>query len=384
MPRQRNIRILHIMSSHGGGISTFIHNIAREIQSYGIIFDVVTFGPCPDDFIQTIRRTGGDVYQIKNPKKDGWRQFKQSFKRILQLYSYQLVHCHIAGYRALAYKFLVNRYSRANFIIHAHHYVDEKRLNPVQKLLHYVNQQINQSISSRYVGCSRQAVESLFGYQIKREEILVIPNSISIEDYLYSSEAYQRLRAEKRQELGIAPQELVVAQIGRLEPVKNHQLTLDVAALARSKGLNMRFLLLGAGSLARELELKVTSLRLGESVKMLGRLSPIANYLPLIDCVIFPSFSEGLGTAAIESQAAGIPVVMSDVIPIEVELGLNLTKRLKLSQEAGEWLQAIIESQSSQRPDTSQRRLALEKHHYSNEQAAKLYASMIAGKTIKK
>lgn len=69
MSQKVNKRILHIMSSHGGGISTFIRNLATEIHRFGIVFDVVTYGPCPPEFVEAIRRTGGDVYQIKNPKK---------------------------------------------------------------------------------------------------------------------------------------------------------------------------------------------------------------------------------------------------------------------------------------------------------------------------
>ena len=39
-----------------------------------------------------------------------------------------------------------------------------------------------------------------------------------------------------------------------------------------------------------------------------------------IDVFVFPSRYEGLGLAAVEAQAAGVPCVIADVIPPEVEV----------------------------------------------------------------
>src|SRR5699024_11804247 len=58
----------------------------------------------------------------------------------------------IAGYRALAYKTISNFQSEAEFIIHAHHYVDDNQLSVAQRFLHYLNQMINQTVSAKYVG----------------------------------------------------------------------------------------------------------------------------------------------------------------------------------------------------------------------------------------
>lgn len=92
MSQETNKRVLHIMSSHGGGISTFIRNLATEIHRFGIVYDVVTYDKCPQEFIEAIQRTGGDVYQLKNPKKDGWIQFFKSFSRVIKLYDYDIIH----------------------------------------------------------------------------------------------------------------------------------------------------------------------------------------------------------------------------------------------------------------------------------------------------
>lgn len=381
MPDKINRRVLHIMSSYGGGISTFINNIASEIYKLGIVFDVVTYGECPPSFIESIQRTGGDVYQLKNPKKEGWKQFSQSLSRVLRLYDYNTIHCHISGFRSIAYKLIVDRYTNANFIIHAHHYVDESKINIPQRLLHYLNQQINQSLSEVYVGSSRQAVQSLFGYNINKDDIVVIPNSINPKDFMYDELTWSHHRNKYRRQYGIDKDTILVGQIGRLDPVKNHQLTLKIASLAKDRKLAMKFIFAGAGDLEDHLRNEIASKNLEDYVQLIGRISPINELYPALDVLIFPSFSEGLGTTAIESQAAGLAVVLSNTIPNEVELNINLTKRLSLEDEAEKWLSELLKASQVKAVSRGQRLRALEKYHYTNIQAAKLYATFITAKT---
>lgn len=378
MSQKVNKRILHIMSSHGGGISTFIRNLATEIHRFGIVFDVVTYGPCPPEFVEAIRRTGGDVYQIKNPKKEGWRQFYKSFSRVIKLYHYDVIHCHIAGYRALAYKTISNFQSEAEFIIHAHHYVDDNQLSVAQRFLHYLNQMINQTVSAKFVGCSRDAVQALFGYKIDRKDMIIIPNSIEPNDFIFELDEANHLRESGREHYGIAKDTIVVGQIGRLAPIKNHALMIQVAEMAKLKNLNMKFIIAGSGELEAELKERIKMNQLEDYVQLVGRISPIAELFPVMDVLLFPSINEGLGTTAIESQAAGVPVVLSHTIPMEVELGLNLLHRVNLSAAPSDWLKEVLKASRERKVDSSERLMALERNNYTNIQAAKLYATSIA------
>ena len=60
-----------------------------------------------------------------------------------------------------------------------------------------------------------------------------------------------------------------------------------------------------------------------------------------MDCLIFPSFYEGLPIALIEAQAAGLPVVYSDVISDEVRLTAGM-QPLPLSAPAEAWADRAI------------------------------------------
>ena len=379
MPKATRSRILHIMSSHGGGISTFIHNLAMGINKYGIVFDVATFHECPPSFVEAIQRTGGDVYLIKNPKEEGWGKFKSSLNHIMKLYDYDIVHCHITGYRALAYKLIVERYSRAKFIIHAHYTIDDDRMNSLRRLKHYLFQRLNANLSEMYVGCSKIAVQSIFGYQIPDNQIIVIPNSIDEQKFMYSPGRRETLNQKWRETLGINSQTLVVGQIGRLTPIKNHRLTLQLAKHAKELQKDVQFVIFGAGELETDIRQSIAQNQLEDYVILAGRYQPIDEVYPLFDCVIMPSFHEGLGTVAIESQAAGVPIVYSNTLPYEANLNVGLVTTMKLTDSVSLWFEAIIRAARTTRVPDETRLMALNKYKYTNYQAVRYYATVVAG-----
>lgn len=256
--------------------------------------------------------------------------------------------------------------------------MDDNQLTVPKRFLHYLNQMINQTTSAKFVGCSRNAVQALFSYKIERKDMVIIPNSINPADFLMEPDEEISLREQGRAKYGIADDTLVVGQVGRLAPIKNHALMIQVAELVKMKKLNIKFLIAGSGELEEELQNRIKVNQLEDYVQLIGRVSPIADLFPVMNVLLFPSINEGLGTSAIESQAAGVPVVLSNTIPMEVELGIDLLYRVDLNATPNEWLKEILKASKNRSVESSDRLMALERNNYTNIQAAKLYASSIA------
>lgn len=380
MTNNRPMRVLHIMSGFGGGISTFIMNVASQIHNYNIQFDVVTYDEVSPSFLEMIHHTGGDVYALKNPKKEGWKAFVNSYTKVLDLYHYDAIHCHISGYRALVYKSLARSYNIKKFYIHAHHIPESESSGIKENVQNAINQKINRFLSDGLVGCSSAAIKSVFGYDVPINQMMRIPNSIAMERFLYSDQERKILRRAGRERFQLESNQLIFGQIGRLNPIKNHELTLNVAKYMKERQLPGKFIIAGEGDLKEKLQEQIEQEGLQDYVQLIGRFEPIPDFFPMIDALIFPSHREGLGTVAIESQAAGVPVVMSRSIPVEADLGLSLIRRLDIHQSPAEWYEALVFMSQKQELSIKMREEAVKYHQYTNEEAARLYARFILEK----
>lgn len=72
-------------------------------------------------------------------------------------------------------------------------------------------------------------------------------------------------------------------------------------------------LLWGDGPERSRLEARAVELRVDQQVRFVGFRTDAPSYLPLLDCFVLPSLSEGLGYAVMEAMVAGLPVVATRV-----------------------------------------------------------------------
>lgn len=112
---------------------------------------------------------------------------------------------------------------------------------------------------------------------------------------------------------GIPAAAVVVASVGRLEPVKGQETLL--AAVARlAPELPLHVLVAGDGSCRRALEAQAAALGVGPRVHFLGVRRDIPAVLAASDLYALTSVgSEGSSRATLEAMAAGLPVIASRV-----------------------------------------------------------------------
>jgi glycosyltransferase involved in cell wall biosynthesis len=113
--------------------------------------------------------------------------------------------------------------------------------------------------------------------------------------------------------LGFADLDPVLIVLGRLESQKGHRVLLDAMPTILRQFPKVRLICLSEGSLREELERHVRELGLANSVRFVGYQPDVRGWLASADISVLPSFYEGLPLAAIESMAAGLPVVASAV-----------------------------------------------------------------------
>lgn len=116
-----------------------------------------------------------------------------------------------------------------------------------------------------------------------------------------------------RQKLGFRNEDLILLVAGRLEPQKGHSVLLAALPQIRREFPNVRTVFAGEGALTQQLQRQVEELSLQGVVDFVGFQSNMEEWFSVADVTVLPSFYEGLPLSAIESLAAGTPVVASAV-----------------------------------------------------------------------
>jgi len=120
--------------------------------------------------------------------------------------------------------------------------------------------------------------------------------------------------------------QLLIGTVGRMVPAKNHIRLLDMAHALKERLPNFKVVLVGDGELRAEVEAAVKNKQLEDYVILAGARTDIPDVLAALDVFVLSSDREGHPLTALESQAAGTPVVLTkaggsaDAIAVDGEL----------------------------------------------------------------
>jgi len=107
--------------------------------------------------------------------------------------------------------------------------------------------------------------------------------------------------------------EFLIGSIGRLVPQKNHARLLDMMARLVADGLSQaRLVIVGDGPERAALEARIDELGLRDVVTLAGQRDDVPDVLAAFDVLVLSSDREGHPLTALEAQAAGTPVVLTD------------------------------------------------------------------------
>lgn len=155
-----------------------------------------------------------------------------------------------------------------------------------------------------FFAVSERFKESLIDLGIAAERIQTVYNGIDFDDV-------PRPHILQRVDLGLREEDLVIAMVARLHPIKGHALVFD--ALASLSDPNVKLLVVGDGPLAAELREKAAQSGIGRQVQFLGFRSDVADIYALSDVALMASYSESFPLALLEAANERLPVISTDV-----------------------------------------------------------------------
>jgi glycosyltransferase involved in cell wall biosynthesis len=113
-------------------------------------------------------------------------------------------------------------------------------------------------------------------------------------------------------------------------------------------------------------------------VRFFGNRFDLPALLAAADICVFPSLCEGLGLAAIEAQAAGLPTLLARHLPVELDLLPQLTRRLALDLPLSQWVNSILEMRMMPHLDSNERQQALQESPFSIEANIRVLSQIYA------
>ncbi|MCL2048615.1 MAG: glycosyltransferase [Defluviitaleaceae bacterium] len=293
-----------------GGMETVVMNYFRHIDRSRLVFDFVLHGE-KGYFEDEASVLGARIFRAPT-RKQGFFKNVLAMKKIYSRKEYDtVIVCteHALAFIELAVAWACGVRTRAAWS----HFADYQGRSRVKRSVHFLARPFLYMFANLFFACTKDAGRWLFSEKfvknLHKKNFHIINNAIDMQRFKYDPETRERLRSE----MGLGAR-FAVGIIGRLVPVKNHAFAMDVMQ-AMPKPDDVALVIIGDGELRAELEA-----RAGENVIFTGAVGNVHDYLQALDAVIVPSLHEGLSIAAIEAQAAGLPVLLSSNIPPEAAI----------------------------------------------------------------
>lgn len=342
---KHSLRILHVVGGMvRGGIETWLMHILRHIDRdrFQMDFLVHTTQPCAYD--DEVRALGSKIIPCPHPQRP-WI-YGPNFKQILrELGPYDIVHSHVHHYSGFVLR--IARQAGVPVRI-AHSHIDTSSHEAKAGLNRRLYLALMKWWIARHatvgLGASCKASADLFGPSWETDPRLrVLYSSIDLNPFRNIVDS-----VAVRAEFGIPADAFVIGHVGRFCEQKNHVFLVDIAAEVAKREPKMRLLLVGDGSLRPGIEQKVVQMGLADRVIFAGGRSDVPRLmLSAMDVFVLPSLYEGLPVVGIEAQAAGLPLILSDVITEEVDQVKPLVRRISLSQPAFVWADAVLAARNT-------------------------------------
>ena len=340
------IRVAHVIGNWlGGGVESVVMNYYRNIDRNKVQFDFLCSESSTDIPYEEIEKLGGRVFIVPNYTKVV--KYQKELKKIFKENNYKIVHSHISTMSV----FPLRAAKKAGVpirIAHIHSTTNKKEKK--KNLLKQVLRPFSRVYATDYMCCSELAGRWLFGdKEYDKGNVYLLNNAIDLDKFKYN----ESLRKEKRKELCISDDTLVIGHVGRFVAQKNHSFLIDIFNEVHKQRENSILLLAGQGPLMEEMKEKVKILGIEESVKFLGQRNDIDKLYQAFDVFLLPSLYEGLPVVGVEAQATGLLCELSNDMTKETKV-LDTTRFMSLDNTAEEWANKILDDYSKfKRHDTT-------------------------------
>lgn len=291
------MRVL-LATSHlnAGGITSYTLSLAKALEERGCSIILASGG---GQFDKTVTHPHFNI-GIHTKCEVGPRVLKGVFKmtKIIQDERIDLVH---AQTRVSAVtSSMACQWTRIPYLTTAHGFYSP-----------HLGRRLFPSWGRAVIAISSQVLEHLKrDFRVDPQKIHLIYNGTDFARYRKTLSQNQRL--EKLREFKLRDDRPLIGIVARLSPVKGHHFLLQ-AVHDLYKEQPLQCLVVGDGPSRSAFLSEVNRLNLDDVIRWIPWIADPSEILGLLDIFVLPSLQEGLSLSILEAQAAGVPVVASNV-----------------------------------------------------------------------
>jgi len=305
-------KVLHLITwLSPGGIEKWLLTMLSQVDRSQYAMDFCCKGASPGKLAHVARDMGAEV--VHCPLTAPHVGFGRKFKSIVKRGEYDIVHNHLETYSG--YPVWLSRQVGVPVITSFHNtsfapqtWTQLPGLRTLRSIYSRLSIDYALNNSNFLTGCSRSVASSLGARHRAQNEFRILHYGVESLPTPQESE-----RQAFRVNMGWAADSPVVVHVGRFFEQKNHVGVVETFARVKSRVPSAKLLLIGDGPLRPRIVLEIKRLGLETAVTLLGVRTDARELVAMCDVFLFPSLHEGFGLAALEANAAGLPVVGTNI-----------------------------------------------------------------------
>ena len=320
MEQKKKIKILRVINRFNIGGPTYNATFLTRFISDD--FETLLVGGLPDegetDSLHVLKEYGVEPLLIEDMKRlpsfQNDRKAYLRLKEIIKEYQPDIVHTHASKAGALGRKAALS--CKVPIIVHTFHgHVFHSYFGKVKTTLFKLIERRLAKKSTGIIAISElQKKELSEDHGIcDKSKITVVPLGFDLKKF---NDNLVDNRELTRTNYSISSDEIAIAIVGRLAPIKNHQFFLNVIQEISTKtSKKIVVFIVGDGSERGAIENRIKQMNLGSNIRveMTSWIKEIGTFNAGMDIMCLTSNNEGTPVSLIEAQAANIPVITTDV-----------------------------------------------------------------------
>ena len=315
-----------------GGVGHMIFEFCRNINRDAVQFDFLYYEDLSVEEQNAVDSCHRTFYKGPRYTKQPL-EFYRKIKEFFRTHKYDIVHIHASTGMLLMYALPVWKSAETKIFYQSH---SDCVVGTANKIFHSFFRHLVVKAADCIIAVSEPAAGFMYGNK-RVTETVILKNGMDIKKYKFQEKVRDEIR--RKLEVGDA---YMLGHVGRFTYSKNHSFIIKVFEQMYKRDRDVKLLLVGTGEDEEKIRQMVQEKKLTEKVIFYGVSQCVETLLCAMDCFIFPSHYEGLGIAALEAQASGLPVVASEQVPKEAG-ATELYKALSLSEDAAEtWAETIL------------------------------------------